>query len=272
VSLQRARCALHGIVKVNPEMDPPRHTCGRAVELIEPAEPLNDLVQQAEGVTTNVVVTATWPPHMTGTQFSMDTSSSAPSTEVEQSEDPPASVADALAGKERIALPLWSSSREFMDVSRRLVVDLESEIARRRDSMRQANVQMLELKERIAVDSARIAEVIQGMSAINRLLERFVLEEAEGAIALVALPSVALGAPTRVDPLPGAEPTQSSEAQSGWSRKHDACRDCGGTFNKHAARGYCTVCYPKHRDETEDQTAADDQMAAPVRLTLRPHR
>ena len=31
-----------------------------------------------------------------------------------------------------------------------------------------------------------------------------------------------------------------------WSARHDACRSCGGTSIKHAARGLCRSCHSRH--------------------------
>lgn len=38
----------------------------------------------------------------------------------------------------------------------------------------------------------------------------------------------------------------SQEIKTKWSRRFDACRDCGTTDRAHLARGYCGKCYWKH--------------------------
>jgi len=38
-----------------------------------------------------------------------------------------------------------------------------------------------------------------------------------------------------------------TDGEKRWARQHDACRDCGSTEFKHAARGRCTSCDAKWR-------------------------
>jgi rubrerythrin len=103
-----------------------------------------------------------------------------------------------------------------------------------------------------ATVSALEAEVEAAQAAYEAAKVRYRLarQALADARSLRALVKVADGAAKTERPKPVAK---SAEGGSRWARDHDVCRDCGTTEHKHAARGRCTSCDAKWRQNGKPQ-------------------